>query len=148
MNYYPVHCKKGHELRATMQLNNQYPDRCHCPLRFDLRKKKVPLWDCYVLLQLELGEDDISQIRSTIGVGKGLLRFGDHYGTIPDEIAEVAIDAPISYEQAKQIRILTGSFQHLILDLESANEVMVKAWVTILGKPQLVEFEHDRIVFL
>ena len=148
MKWYPVKTIKGQELRATQELNNQYPDRCFCPTRFTLRGKEVALWDTYTIIQLELGQDDISPIRSTRGVNQGLLRFGDNYPSIPDKIAEAAIQRPIEYEQAKQIRVLSGPFEHLICDLISADEKKVMAWVTILGKPQKVPFSHDNIITL
>lgn len=153
MKFYPVHTKRGAELTATERLNEQFPNRSKCPTRFNIRKQKVALWDCYTLIQLEMdgdieSNDTIRPIRSTPGVNQGLLRFGDYYPSIPDEIALASIEAPIQYEQAKQIRVLSGSFEHLVLDLESADKEKVKAWVTILGKPQLVEFQHENIVLI
>jgi len=148
LKWYPVECKKGQEFRATSKLNERYSGRCHCPVRYDFRKREIALWTNYSLIELELGEDDIHPIRSTPGVNKGLLRFGDHYPHIPAEIAKAAINAPVPYEQAKQIRVLSGSFEHLILELESADEKTIKAWVNILGKPQLVDFEYDRVILI
>lgn len=148
MKWYPVNTKKGSELTAMLNLNEQYKDRCFCPTRFNLKGKQIALWDAYILIQLEFGEDDIRPIRSTIGVNQGLLRFGDHYPSIPDVIAEAAIDRPMPYEQAKQIRVLSGAFEHLVCELESADAEKVTAWVTILGKPQKVNFKHDDVVTL
>jgi len=106
LKYYPIQTKVGQEVKATDNLNREFDGRCGLPTQYNAKGKIIARVTGYTFLRLELEggletNDSISKIRSMPGTTRGgLIRFGDHFGSILDEIAVAFLGEPVSAAQA------------------------------------------------
>ena len=91
--WYLIYTKVKQENVALQNLENQGFD-AYLPMTQQLKRSvaghktvQVPLFARYLFIQLNLGKDDISKIRSTRGVIK-LVEFGHVPAKVPDNLIE------------------------------------------------------------
>jgi len=103
-NWYVVHTKPRQEKVAVENLERQgyatYCPQTIQPKRLRQRWQKVmePLFPRYLFVKLNIGSDNFSSIRSTLGV-IGLVRFGNQPAVMPD----ISIKAIQSQEEESKI---------------------------------------------
>lgn len=95
--WYLIRTKSGDEEVARTHLLEQgygsyFPQVMR---RRRVRGKRVrqidPLFPRYVFLQLLIGQQDLTAVKSTRGV-LNIVRFGDEYATVPDRVVEALRD--------------------------------------------------------
>ena len=127
--WYLVQSKPRNEARALENLVRQGYET-YLPLmeverlqRGKLLKKMEPLFPRYLFLHLEEGNDNWGPIRSTIGVA-GLVRFGQAYAVVSDEVLEAVRERTQDikkalFESGDGIRVVSGP----LLGLEGVFEI-------------------------
>lgn len=127
--WYLVQSKPRNELRALENLVRQGYET-YLPLmeverlqRGKLLKKMEPLFPRYLFLHLEEGNDNWGPIRSTMGVA-GLVRFGQAYAVVSDEVLEAVRERTQDVKKAlfasgDSIRVVSGP----LLGLEGVFEI-------------------------
>ena len=93
-NWFVVHTKPRKERMALDNLQRQ-GFTAYCPQTIQPKRRREcwqkvsePLFPRYLFVQLNMGVDDFTPIRSTLGV-IGLIRFGNQPAVMPDTAIEV-----------------------------------------------------------
>ncbi|KRH79153.1 transcription antitermination protein RfaH [Ferrovum sp. JA12] len=163
--WYVVQTKPRLEERAEMELMNQgysvYLPKIVVEKKKNNTIEKVcePFFPRYLFIHLNYIHDDTYTIRSTRGVGKGLLLFGEKPATIPDEIIndirrmteESAQHPQPLYHQGDVLLIKEGPFKGLVGILDNISEAKTGEaraliLVELLGKVQRLTFPIQQIV--
>jgi transcriptional antiterminator RfaH len=162
--WYVVQTKPRDEQRAEVELANQgftvYLPKIIVEKKKSNKIQKVlePLFPRYLFVQLDYTHDDSYTIRSTRGVGKGLLLFGETPAVVPDEIiADIRVICQNStahpkplYQQGDTLLVKEGPFKGLIGVLEKINEAStgearVLVLIELLGKIQRLTFPVNQV---
>ena len=158
-HWFVVHTKPRQEYIATENL------RCqgfitYCPETIQSKRRRnrwqkviEPLFPRYLFVQLNVGKDNFSPIRSTLGI-IGLVRFGNQ----PAEMPELIIKAIQHQEQAMKnlssehptwqkgdvLEILDGPFTGLKGIFQKKNSIeRVVLLLDILGKQNHVSIKYN-----
>ncbi|MBU6468978.1 MAG: transcription/translation regulatory transformer protein RfaH [Betaproteobacteria bacterium] len=162
--WYVVQTKPRHEERAELELTNQgysvYLPRIVKEKKKNNKIEKVfePLFPRYLFAYLDYTQDDTYTIRSTRGVGSGLLLFGETPATLPDEIIEdirrmcdesLLHPAPL-YKQGDWLLVKEGPFKGLMGILDKISEAQtgesrVMMLIELLGKVQRLTFPINQV---
>ncbi|MCC6067926.1 transcription/translation regulatory transformer protein RfaH [Ferrovum sp. PN-J185] len=162
--WYVVQAKPRDEERAELELANQgftiYLPKIVVEKKKSNKIQKVqePLFPRYLFIQLDYTHDDSYTIRSTRGVGSGLLLFGGTPAIVPDVIIEdirsmcensTAYPKPL-YQQGDTLLVREGPFKGLIGVLEKINaastgEARVLVLIELLGKIQRLTFPINQV---
>ena len=126
LRWYLVRTKPREDQRAVAHLRNQAFD-AFAPTCLNVRAGRTafrrvvePLFPGYAFVRLSVSRDDWSVLRSTRGV-RGLVRFGAHTPTVPDEIVDrlrsadgSELDGPwVQLREGDSVRVVAGAFRGL-----------------------------------
>jgi transcriptional antiterminator RfaH len=149
-HWFVVHTKPRKEHVALENLHRQ-GFTAYCPQTIQTKRKRQqwqkvsePLFPRYVFVQLNMGKDNISPIRSTTGV-IGLVQFGNKPASLPQhvieaiqqkeqEIINTCVNQP-QWQRGDLLEVLDGPFGGLIgiyQQKESAERVSLL--LDILGR--------------
>lgn len=158
--WYLVHTRSSDEGLAQAQLERQgfnayYP---RVVTRKRLRGKRVnvvcPLFPRYLFVQLVLGTQDFSPVRSTKGV-LGIVRFGPDYAIVPEGVVELLhgrADGLTGLHELTEkrfvehgtVRITGGPFEHFEgIFLRESGEDRVVVLFNIVGQGTPVEISEE-----
>lgn len=116
-----------------------------------------PLFPRYLFVELELGAQDISPIRSTLGV-VSLVSFGQRPAAAPKGFVESLMAAEVPdcgycfaraqpFQKGEQVRVAAGPLAGVeAIFLEPAGEGRVALMLTLLGRANRIEIDADRLV--
>jgi len=158
-----IHTKPKQEGTAEENLVRQcfeiYHPRIKLPRRRRGKWKDVieSLFPRYLFIRLEFGKDDISPIRSTIGV-TGLVQFGGQIATVPADLIDslkvredpvsglYLVDEPI-FKKGDEIILQQGPFTGMkgIFEATSGEERVI-ILLNLMGKPHRIKVSRDDLV--
>jgi transcriptional antiterminator RfaH len=150
-HWYLIHTKPACEAVAEVNLMRQgygvYHPRLLRPARIRGRwvERVESLFARYVFLQLDVGQQAMGPVRSTVGVAN-IVRFGCDYTVVPNVVVENLrarsdpetglhhLGSQTPLEPGSMVRIVAGAFDGLegVFQRESGNERVV-VLLTILG---------------
>lgn len=156
LSWHVVYSKPNQEFRALEQLENQ-GFVCFLPM---LHVEKMvgsiknigdqPLFSRYLFVRLNPMDGKWSSIRNTRGVS-GLVKFGERFATLPDELVEVLKDGPAAWsrdvlQSGDRVAISDGPFGGLE-GVYQAADGQVRAYVLIemLSQPQRLSFPNELV---
>jgi transcriptional antiterminator RfaH len=151
-----VYSKPKQEFRALEQLENQGYD-CFLPtlqsdnaMGLDKSAGNQPLFSRYLFVRLDPMSGKWCSIRNTRGVS-GLVKFGDRFATLPDELVEALKEGPraLSHEafrSGERVGIKDGPFGGLE-GVYQAADGQVRAYILIemLSQPQRLSFPNELV---
>ena len=149
--WYLIHTKPTCESVAEANLVRQgyrvYHPRLLRPARIRGRwtERVTSLFPRYLFLHLNVGQEAMSPVRSTLGVSN-IVRFGCDYAVVPDDVVENLrlradpetglhrLGGQILFEPGSTVRIVAGAFDGLegVFQRESGSERVV-VLLTLLG---------------
>lgn len=160
-HWYAVRTKPRQEDTALQNLTRQ-GYTAYLP-RICLKKRRrnrwcevvEPLFPGYLFLRVDLQTDNVSPVRSTLGVA-GMVRFGTHYQPLPDSVIEyfrqkdAAADSTemrsSPFRPGDRVRILSGPFAGLEAVYQmSRSEERALLLMHILGSTQHIAVPFDDI---
>jgi transcriptional antiterminator RfaH len=161
--WYAIRSKPRSESTAQAQLERQgfrvYFPRVLQPARVRGRwtERIEPLFPRYLFLQLDVGKQSLTPVRSTVGV-TDIVRFGAEYATVPDEVVrELASRAepetglhrlgkPL-FERGARVQVSEGPFSGLEGVFEcSKSEERVSILLDVLGRQTRVRIPAGQVV--
>lgn len=162
-SWYAVYTKPKQEAVAEQNLVRQ-DFETYLPRIKEVRRRRgkwadviAPLFPRYLFVRLDLGKDNVSPIRSTLGVS-GLVRFGNELVAVPDPLIDGLLRTrdeqsglqrlmPPSLEKGDIVTILEGPFEGLqgIFHAATGRE-RVTILLNILGEAQRVTLSRDLVV--
>ncbi len=124
--WYAVHCKPRQDARAEQQLRNQGYETFRPLVKVrshraeGVRDSVESMFPRYLFIRLDTVTENWAPIRSTRGVA-GLVRWGDHVPTVPDEVIEhlqatmdtdgcLDLTGRSPYQPNDRVRITEGPF--------------------------------------
>jgi transcriptional antiterminator RfaH len=161
-NWYVVHTKPRKENVALDNLERQ-GFIVYCPKtvqskhrRHHWQKVTIPLFPRYIFVQLNVGKDNFSPIRSTLGV-IGLVRFGGEPAVMPEsaikaiqyqecELKNIASELP-TWQKGDVLEILEGPFAGIRGIFQRRESIdRVSLLLDILGQQNRFTVNADSLV--
>jgi transcriptional antiterminator RfaH len=160
--WYLIHTKPRQETVAEANLVRQSFETYLPRIRHSRRSRGKwssvvePLFPRYLFIRLELGQDNIAPIRSTLGVTR-LVSFGAGPAVVPEVLIEAlqahadpetGVHTPDRnlFEQGGTVRILDGPFAGLsgiFQETKAQNRALIL--LDILGRAQRLELPLDQL---
>ncbi|WP_194756856.1 transcription/translation regulatory transformer protein RfaH [Aliidiomarina indica] len=163
-SWYLLHCKARETERAEWHLANQgfstFCPRTKITKRLRGKRKTViePLFPNYLFIQLDIGQENYTALRSTRGVN-GFVRFGGYPSVVPDNVVEslrersvtetsdgAVGESPSLYKAGTVVEIVQGPFAGLKAVYEMPDgEERCFVLLDMLGKQQRINIEEVEI---
>lgn len=158
-NWYVIQSKPHHEARAKINLERQ-GWVVYLPMIRQMRHRRghwqqitEPLFPRYLFVRLNLGHDNISSLRYTLGVQK-LVSFSDQPAVVPDHIVDalqlaehqnhLATTTESLFKPGQKVVIAEGPLSALeALFLADKGEQRVTILLSLLGGEQQVTLHRD-----